>query len=262
MGIGFLRLRRRAREASDDWRNPSAAVPVIRDFLTEHPADEGAWILLTQTLVDLGRLDEAEDAAREGLDNLDYQDMDLWWLFVDTLIDEANYEEAEALAEEERAEDDDAAWPHELLARIAWERGDREAWTRHADEAFARLRDHTDRGMLALGLEHALSDHPDAFYRATFYLDRVGVRATTREGWEANLALGVLWEGLDDGLSRHAFARATRYDDADPAEEEDLLAGFYADLEALRASAADDADENGDGAGEGDRTGGSEPAPT
>jgi hypothetical protein len=33
VGIGFLRLRRRAREAGDDWRNPSAAVPVIREFL-------------------------------------------------------------------------------------------------------------------------------------------------------------------------------------------------------------------------------------
>jgi tetratricopeptide (TPR) repeat protein len=248
VGIGFLRLRRRAREASDDWRNPSAAVPVIRDFLTEHPADEGAWLLLAETLSELGRLEEAELAARAGLDELDYQDMDLWRLLVDVLIGEEKFDEAEALAEQERVEDDDAAWPHELLARIAWERGDRDAWTRHADEAFARLRGHTERGMLELGTELAMSDHPDAFFRATFYLDRVGLRATTPEGWKANLALGVLWEGLDDELSRRYFERATRYADADPAEEEELLAGYYADLEALRASATDGRAEDVPGA--------------
>jgi hypothetical protein len=77
-----------------------------------------------------------------------------------------------------------------------------------------------------------MSDHPDALSRATFYLDRVGVRATTWEGWQANLALGVLWEGLDDERSRRSFQRASPYTAADPAEEEELLAGYYADLDS------------------------------
>jgi hypothetical protein len=101
--------------------------------------------------------------------------------------------------------------------------------------------------MLVLGMEHAMSDHPDAFFRATWYLDRVGVRATSWEGWKANLALGVLWQGLDDDLSSRYFERATRYDGADPAEEEELLAGFYADLEAIRASETDATTEGAQG---------------
>jgi hypothetical protein len=224
MSLAFHRLQRRIREASDDGRNPAGAVQPLREFTESHPDDEDGWELLTRTLHDLGRDGEADQAAARGLELLPFQHMPLWELLLEVLVARGEFDRADALVEIERDEDPDAAWPWELLAWIAWQRGDRELWAERAEEAWIRLRDHSAAGMLRLAETYAASDHPEAFVRTTFLLDRVGVDASSEEGWRANLALGVLWEGIDDELSIRYYDRAARYRHADPLELEDALA--------------------------------------
>jgi predicted Zn-dependent protease len=240
MGLAFLRLERRVREATDDGRNPAVALALLREFTDSHPSDEDGWTLLARTLHDLGRDSEADQAATNGLEQLTFQHMPLWELLLEILVDRGEFDRADALAGLERDDDPDAAWPWERLAWIAWRRGDREAWAERAEEAWVRLRDHSDLGMLRLAETYAASDHPEAFERTTFLLDRGGVRTSTEEGWRANLALGVLWEGLDDELSDRRYDRAARYRHADPAELEETLAGSLELFERLKEDVDED----------------------
>jgi hypothetical protein len=226
MGLAFHRLQRRVREAGDDGRNPAGALQLMREFTESYPDDEDGWELLTRTLHDLGRDSEADQAATRGLELLSFQYMPLWELLLEVLVERGEFDRADALVELERDEDPDAAWPWERLAWIAWRRGDRAAWADRAEEAWVRLRDHSPLGMLSLAETYAASDHPEAFLRTTFLLDRAGADISTEEGWRANLALGVLWDGLDDELSGRYYDRAARYRHADPLELEDVLAGY------------------------------------
>jgi hypothetical protein len=240
MSLAFRRLQRRIREASDDGRNPAGAVQLLREFTESHPDDEDGWELLTRTLHDLGRDGEADQAATRGLELLSFQHMPLWDLLLEVLVARGEFDRADAMVEIERDEDPDAAWPWELLAWIAWQRGDREVWAERAEEAWVRLRDHSALGMLRLAETYAASDHPEAFFRTTFLLDRVGVDASSEEGWRANLALGVLWEGLDDELSSRSYDRAARYRHADPSELEDVLAGYIELFAPLKEAVGDE----------------------
>jgi hypothetical protein len=225
---------------SDDWRNPTAALPLLREFTASHRSDEDGWTLLAATLHDLERDTEAEQVATNALEALPFQHMPLWELLVDVLIARREFDRADALAELERDGDPDAAWPWERLAWIAWQRGDASAWEERAEQAWIRLRDHTDLGVLRLAETYAASDHPEAFLRTTFLLDRVGAHVSSEEGWRANLALGVLWEGLDEPLSQRSFDRAARYPDADPIEEEEVLVGYMSLFGSLRTSVGED----------------------
>jgi hypothetical protein len=240
MSLAFRRLERRAREASDDWRTPSSALPLLREFTASHPSDEDGWTLLAQTLHDLGQDTEADQVATRGLEVLPFQHMPLWELLLDILVARGEFDRADVLAGIERDDDPDAAWPWERLAWIAWQRGDRDAWVGRAEEAWVRLRDHSPIGMLRLAKTYAASDHPEAFARAAFLLDRVSTNASTEEGWRANLALGVLWEGVDDELSDRHYDGAARYRHADPEELEDELLRLIEELGPLRDRLGDD----------------------
>jgi hypothetical protein len=240
MSLAFRRLQRHIREATDDGRNPAGAVQLLREFTASHPDDEHGWELLTRTLHDLGRDGEADQAATRGLELLSFQHMPLWELLLEVLVARGEFDRADAMVEIERDEDPDAAWPWEHLAWIAWRRGDRAAWVDRAEEAWVRLRDHSSLGMLRLAETYAASDHPEAFFRTAFLLERVGVDVSSEEGWRANLALGVLWEGLDDELSIHSYDRAARYRHADPLELEDALAGYIELLAPLKESVGDE----------------------
>lgn len=131
---------------------------------------------------DLGRDTEADQAATRGLDLLPFQHMPLWELLLDILVARGEFDRADELAGIERNADPDAAWPWERLAWIAWQRGDPAAWGERAEEAWVRLRDHSDLGMRRLAETYAASDHPEAFTRTTFLLDRVGVHTSTEDG--------------------------------------------------------------------------------
>jgi tetratricopeptide (TPR) repeat protein len=240
MGLAFRRLERRARAATDDGRNPAGALQLLREFAETHPGDEDGWTLLAKTLHGLGRDTEADQAATRGLDLLPFQHMPLWELLLDILVARGEFERADQLAGIERDADPDAAWPWERLAWIAWQRGDRAAWAERAEEAWVRLRDHSDLGMRRLAETYAASDHPEAFTRTTFLLDRAGVHASTEDGWRANLALGVLWEDLDDDLSGRYYDRAARYRHADPVELEGVLAGYLELFAPLKEGLDDD----------------------
>jgi hypothetical protein len=240
MGLAFHRLQRRVREASDDGRNPTGALQLMREFNESHPDDEDGWELLTRTLHDLGRDGEADQVATRGLELLSFQHMPLWELLLDVLVARGEFDRADAMVEIERDEDPDAAWPWELLAWIAWRRGDREAWTDRAEEAWVRLRDQSSLGMLRLAESYAASDHPEAFFRTAFLLDRAGVETSTEEGWRANLALGVLWDDLDDELSIRYYDRAAHYRRADPIELEDALAAYIELFGPMKDRVGDD----------------------
>jgi predicted Zn-dependent protease len=234
MRLALLRLRRHLRAATDEGRNPAGGLQLLREYTASHPADEEGWMLLAGTLHDLGRDGEADQAATRGLEQLPFQHMPLWELLLDVLVARREFDRADAMAALERDEDPDAAWPWERLAWIAWQRGDRAAWAERAEEAWVRFRDPTAIGMLRLAEAYAASDHPEAFLRTTFLLDRVGESTSSEEGWCANLALGVLWEDLDDELSAGYFDRAARYRHVDPQDLEDRLAGYMELLGPLK----------------------------
>jgi hypothetical protein len=240
MGLAFSRLRRRVREATDDGRNPAGGLQLLREFTESHPDDEDGWELLARALHDLGRDGEADQVATHGLERLPFQHMPLWELLVEVLVARGEFDRADALVQLEQEDAPDAAWPWERLAWIAWRRGDREAWAERAEEAWVRLHDHSALGMLRLAETYAASDHPEAFLRTTFLLDRTGAETSSEEGWRANLALGVLWEGLDEELSERYYDRAARYRHADPVELEDALAGYLELFAPMKAGVGDE----------------------